>query len=140
MSDFSHSLGAAGNSRCPFSFDRDMKFEHHHCRQRSLPAAVPELVRCHYHRMKKRTKRILISALLATLLEAILVGLATVAQRTSNGQDIFTFCLMPFYMIAAVLTHNAEDTSGVLIYSLMFLFFLGITYLAQVMWARIRKP
>jgi glucan phosphoethanolaminetransferase (alkaline phosphatase superfamily) len=90
--------------------------------------------------MKKRTKRILISALLATLLEAILVGLATVAQRTSNGQDIFTFCLMPFYMIAAVLTHNAEDTSGVLIYSLMFLFFLGITYLAQVMWARIRKP
>src|ERR1051326_5980978 len=35
--------GAAGNSRCPFSFARDMKFEHQHCRQRRFPAAVPEL-------------------------------------------------------------------------------------------------
>ena len=28
--EFSHSLIAAGNSHRPLSFDRDMKFEHHH--------------------------------------------------------------------------------------------------------------
>jgi len=36
---------AAGNRHRPFSFDRDMKFEHHHCSQAQSPVAVPELGR-----------------------------------------------------------------------------------------------
>jgi len=37
--------GAAANSHRPFSFDRAMKFEHHHCSQHQSPVAVPELER-----------------------------------------------------------------------------------------------
>jgi hypothetical protein len=45
MPDFSHSLGAAGNRHRAFSFDRTMKFGHHHCSQRQPLVAVPELWR-----------------------------------------------------------------------------------------------
>lgn len=89
--------------------------------------------------MKTNAKRILISALAATMLEAGFVGLASVTQQTSDGQDFFTLCLMPCYFVAAILTHNAEDTSIVLIYALMFMFLLGAAYFAQVIWVQIRK-
>jgi hypothetical protein len=36
---------AAGNRHRAFSYDRQMKFEHHHCSQRQAPVAVPELWR-----------------------------------------------------------------------------------------------
>jgi hypothetical protein len=36
---------AAGNRHRAFSFDRAMKFGHHHCSQRQSPVAVPELGR-----------------------------------------------------------------------------------------------
>jgi hypothetical protein len=45
MTDFSHSLGAAGNRHRAFSFDGTMKFEHHPCSQAQSPVAVPELWR-----------------------------------------------------------------------------------------------
>ena len=37
--------GAAANSHRPISFDRAMKFGHHHCSQAQSPVAVPELWR-----------------------------------------------------------------------------------------------
>ena len=89
--------------------------------------------------MKNRTKRVLISAIVAILLQASLVGLATVAQRTSNGQDVFTFCLMPFYIIGAFLSGSAEDPSGIIIYLSMFLAFFGIVYLALIGLSKLRK-
>jgi hypothetical protein len=45
MTDFSHSLIAAGNRHRAFSFDEAMKFGHHHCSQAQSPVAVPELGR-----------------------------------------------------------------------------------------------
>ena len=45
MESLTPNNGAAGNSHRPFSFDRDMKFEHHICSQRQSPVAVPELGR-----------------------------------------------------------------------------------------------
>jgi len=36
---------AAGNRHRAFSFDRTMKFGYHHCSQRQIPVAVPELWR-----------------------------------------------------------------------------------------------
>ena len=34
---------AASNRHRAFSFDRAMKFKHHHCSLRQVPVAVPEL-------------------------------------------------------------------------------------------------
>jgi hypothetical protein len=36
---------AAADSHRPFSFDLNMKIEHHHCSQRQSPVTVPELWR-----------------------------------------------------------------------------------------------
>jgi hypothetical protein len=45
VNDMGSNKGAAGNSHRPFSFDRDMKFGHHHCSRAQSPVAVPELGR-----------------------------------------------------------------------------------------------
>ena len=97
------------------------------------------VVRRHSHFMTTRTKRILISAIIAIVLEVSWLGLASVAQRTSNGQDIFTLCLIPFYVIGAYLSGSAEDPSGFIIYFSMFLAFWGVVYLAVIGWSKLRK-
>ena len=79
------------------------------------------------------------SALAAALVVGSLAGLAEVTPENPKGDDVITLCLLPFYFIAAVLTHYAEDTSEPLIYLLAFLFFFGMTYLAQVVWLHSRR-
>jgi uncharacterized MAPEG superfamily protein len=88
--------------------------------------------------MRKLAIRTLVSALVGALLVAGVVTLAGRAQQAgSNGADIFTQSLFPFYAIAAFLTHNAEDTSAALIYSVMFLFFAALVYALLFMCSKI---
>ena len=83
--------------------------------------------------MKKRTKGILICALVAAALEA---GLLFAAHQPSNGPDIFTLCVVPFFAFASVFNGSLGD---VVFYLSMFLFFFAITFLAYLVWSQITK-
>jgi hypothetical protein len=91
--------------------------------------------------MKTRTKRILISVLVAFLLVIGSFGWLFVTTQTANsdGQDAFTQCLMIFYAIGVFCSGNAEDPSGVAICLSMFLFFFALTYSALIFLAYVRK-
>jgi len=68
---------AAGNRHRAFSFDRTMKFEHHHCGQHQAPAAVLSSGVSREHGMNRKRLAILLScfAILATVWLAYLAYL-----------------------------------------------------------------
>lgn len=75
--------------------------------------------------MKKRTKRRLMSAELAAMLT---VGLFYLAQQPSNGPNIFTLIILPFYMIGVFFSGNLHQPSEIAGYLSMYLFFFAIVY------------
>jgi hypothetical protein len=91
--------------------------------------------------MKLRTKRILISIAAAAVLEILWYGLMILASQGPNndGQDFVTQCSMPFYMIGALFSGSAEDPNSFAIFFSMFVFLLLVSYVAQIIWKRIRE-
>ena len=75
--------------------------------------------------MKKGTKIFLISAVLAALLTA---GLLYLAQRPSNGPNVFTLSIVPFYMIGVWFSGNVHQPSTLPVYLSIYLFFLAPVY------------
>ena len=86
--------------------------------------------------MKKRTKRFLISAVLAVVLT---VGLLYLAHQPSNGPNIFTLSTLPFYMIGVLFSGNAHQPSEIPAYLSMYLFFFIIVYAGLFIWSKLKK-
>jgi glucan phosphoethanolaminetransferase (alkaline phosphatase superfamily) len=84
--------------------------------------------------MKKCTKRCFISAVLAAVLMA---GLLYLADQPSNGPNIFTTSVLPFYMIGVLFSGNAHEPSEIPTYISMYLFFFVIVYAALFIWSKI---
>jgi hypothetical protein len=76
--------------------------------------------------MKKRTKGILICALLAVALEG---GLLFAAHQPSNGPNIFTLCVVPFIMLTSAFSGSLGEF---VFYLSMFLFFFGVACLGYL--------
>jgi hypothetical protein len=91
--------------------------------------------------MKLRTKRILISIAAAAVLEILWCGLMFIALQGPNndGQDFLTQCSMPFFMIGALFSGSAEDPNGFAMFFSMFVFLFFASYVAQIIWKRIRE-
>jgi uncharacterized membrane protein YcfT len=83
--------------------------------------------------MKKHSKGILICAVVAAALEA---GLLFAAHQPSNGPNIFTLCVVPFFAFASAFHGSLAD---VVFYTSMFLFFFVITLLPYLLWMLITK-
>jgi len=81
-------------------------------------------------------KRLLISVLLAAGLTA---GLFAMARVPSKGPTIFTLMILPFYMVGALVSHNAHQPDEIAGYASMFLFFLLISYGGLVAWSKWRR-
>ena len=83
--------------------------------------------------MKKRKTRLLVSAAMAGLLMASLLYLA---HQPSNGPNIFTMSVLPFYMIGVLFSGNAHQPSEIPAYISMYLFFYGLVYVVLLIWSR----
>jgi len=83
--------------------------------------------------MKKRSKGILICAVMAAALEA---GLLFAEHQPSNGPNVFTLCVVPFFAFASAFIGSLGN---VVFYLSMFLFFFVITLLPYLLWLLITK-
>jgi len=81
-------------------------------------------------------KRIAISLLIAA---GLMAGFLALANRPSNGPNIFSVMEMPFYMVGALFSSNAHAPSEIACYSSMFLFFFFISFRAYVAWSNWRR-
>jgi hypothetical protein len=90
--------------------------------------------RRHYAAMKKRTKRCLISSVLAAVLT---VALLYLAHQPSSGPNIFTMSILPFYMVGVLFSGNAHLPSEIPAYLSMYLFFFVIVYAALFILSKI---
>jgi hypothetical protein len=86
--------------------------------------------------MKKRKTRLLISAVVAALLMACLLYLA---QQPSNGPNIFTMSVLPFYMVGVLFSSNAHQPSEIPAYLSMYLFFFATVYFVLWIWSLVRN-
>ena len=81
-------------------------------------------------------KRCLVSALAAGVLTA---GLIYAAQQPSNGPNVFSLCVFPFYMVGVLFSGNIHQPSPAGSVVSMFLFFFAVAYAAQMLWTKIAK-
>jgi len=77
---------------------------------------------------EKNTKWILISALVAAVLEACLLF---AAHQPSNGPTIFTLFSVPFFMLASACGGSLGE---IVFYLSIFYIFFVVTFLAHLAW------
>jgi hypothetical protein len=78
----------------------------------------------------------LISSVAAALLTASLLYLA---HQPSNGPNIFTISVLPFYMIGVLFSGNLHQPSEIPAYLSMCLFFFAIVYSVLWIWSPVRN-
>ena len=83
--------------------------------------------------MKKHGKGLLYCALAAAALEA---GWLFVAHQPSNGPNLFTLCIVPFFMFASLFSGSLGD---VVFYVSIFLAFFAYTSFAYWVWRRMTR-
>jgi hypothetical protein len=83
--------------------------------------------------MKKRAKRLLISAVAALLLTA---GLLYLATRPSTGPNLFTLSVLPFWMIGSFFSGSIHAPAEAPAYLSMYLFFFMVVYVSLFAWSK----
>lgn len=65
-----------------------------------------------------------------------MASLLYLAHQPSNGPNIFTMSVMPFYMVGVLFSGNAHQPSEIPAFISMYLFFFVFVYAALFLWSK----